>query len=97
MILLHGHSPSHSPPCKALQIPGWFLPIRIGHDGTLKIQKMISEEDSSNPEEITEPPTVQTGSSAASSNVLDIDSSSLMFVGGIPIEYDVSSFEKQYR
>ena len=37
-----------------------------------------------------EEPVVTEGMSAVGSSVLDVDSSSLMFVGGIPTEFDVS-------
>ena len=63
---------------------------RIGRDGVLKMQKMISKEDDPDAQELTEPPVVQTGSSSEGANVLDIDSSSLMFIGGVPLQFAVS-------
>ncbi|XP_038056132.1 laminin subunit alpha-2-like [Patiria miniata] len=75
---------------EVMQLKEWYRieAQRIGHAGSLKVQKLISEEDNSNPENTMEPPVVLTGMSAVGSSILDVDSSSLMFVGGIPRKYD---------
>ncbi|XP_071807655.1 laminin subunit alpha-2-like isoform X1 [Asterias amurensis] len=72
-----------------IQLNKWYKieAQRIGRDGVLKMQKMISKEDDPDAQELTEPPVVQTGSSSEGANVLDIDSSSLMFIGGVPIQF----------